>query len=465
MRLASIATMSLASALQADYVSMFVESGNVPAFPDTTTYRIFATFDDPGDKVLALSGLPPAFPLEFVSSGGQLVQDHPLGDFGCNSESILTNVLTGPADSFLTIRSFESFAPFPAIGEPIGPAENPDIVFVPEVLCNATPIVPVAGSSWSTGEGAGGIFSNNPSGDEETGQAVLIAQFTLATDDDFTFSGTVNYTQAKTGDSLVAFFSIDSSLISSIPGCDTVDGFLSVLNSGTATDCNNNNVLDLCEAGDLNANGLADNCECIADVNGDDRVDLEDIVTLLFAWGESVDGSSAVNVDASTAGSENTIDQADLDAVMDAALGSGCSPEISPFVGKSSAPVSETREGVARDSALSDAIAIDIARVIDVSVEPVVVPARARVQAVSDERGNGQNVQDSKGDTELSKGQPQRDDVVQTFFDIIASSSESTFSHDWDLDRDGLLDPWTIMVLPVERWPEELRPFAAILRP
>ena len=57
MRLAALASMSLFASASGDYVSMFVERGNVPAFPGTTTYRIFATFDDPGDKVIALAGL------------------------------------------------------------------------------------------------------------------------------------------------------------------------------------------------------------------------------------------------------------------------------------------------------------------------------------------------------------------------------------------------------------------------
>ena len=119
---------------------MFVERGNVPAFPGTTTYRIFATFDDPGDKVIALAGLPPAFPLEFSSTGGDLIQD----DFRhwVQADSLLRNVLTGPADSFLTIRSVDSLTPFPAIGDDIGPAENPDVGFTPGVLCSATPTSP-----------------------------------------------------------------------------------------------------------------------------------------------------------------------------------------------------------------------------------------------------------------------------------------------------------------------------------
>ena len=69
MRLAALASLSLIASASGEYVSMFV-CRNVPAFPGTTTYRIFATFDDPGDKVIALAGLPPAFPLEFSSTGG-----------------------------------------------------------------------------------------------------------------------------------------------------------------------------------------------------------------------------------------------------------------------------------------------------------------------------------------------------------------------------------------------------------
>ena len=358
MRLAALASLSLIASASGEYVSMFVERGNVPTFPGTTTYRIFATFDNPGDKVIALAGLPPAFPLEFSSTGGDLIQD----DFGlgCGFDSLLRNGLTGPADSFLTIRSVDSLTPFPAIGDAIGPAENSDVGFTPGVLCNATPQVAVQGSSWSTGDEAGGLISNNPGGDEETGQAVLLAQFTLPDGDDFTFNGSINYTLAGGSEALLAFFSIDTAALPISAECDTVDEYLVILNSGTATDCNFNNILDLCEAGDLNANGLADNCECIADINGDDRVDLEDIVTLLFSWGEPATGL-AVNVDATTAGSENVIDQADLDAVMDAALGTGCETVVAPLTSPASAPLQETRESSAPKSTAATPMALDVA--------------------------------------------------------------------------------------------------------
>ena len=464
MRLAALASLSLIASASGEYVSMFVERGNVPAFPGTTTYRIFATFDDPGDKVIALAGLPPAFPLEFSSTGGGLIQD----DFGlgCGLDSLLRNGLTGPADSFLTIRSVDSLTPFPAIGDAIGPAENPDVGFTPGVLCNATPQVAVQGSSWSTGDEAGGLISNNPGGNEETGQAVLLAQFTLPDGDDFTFNGTVNYTLAGDSEALLAFFSIDTAALPISAECDTVDEYLVILNSGTATDCNFNNILDLCEAGDLNANGLADNCECIADINGDDRVDLEDIVTLLFSWGEPATGL-AVNVDATTAGSENVIDQADLDAVMDAALGTGCEAEVTPLTSPASAPVQETRESSAPDNAPATPVALDVALPLEVLALPVTESTSERPAPVqpSGTLRTGQVPHEAILTLEASDEKDALENLLEFLMVDESASKPSEAQVDWDLDRDGLLDPWSVMILPMSSWPEELRPFAELLRP
>ena len=464
MRLAALASLSLIASASGEYVSMFVERGNVPAFPGTTTYRIYATFDDPGDKVIALAGLPPAFPLEFSSTGGDLIQD----DFGlgCGFDSLLRNGLTGPADSFLTIRSVDSLTPFPAIGDAIGPAENPDVGFTPGVLCNATPQVAVQGSSWSTGDEAGGLISNNPGGDEETGQAVLLAQFTLPDGDDFTFNGTINYTLAGDSDALIAFFSIDTAALPISAECDTVDEYLVILNSGTATDCNFNNILDLCEAGDLNANGLADNCECIADINGDDRVDLEDIVTLLFSWGEPAAGL-AVNVDATTAGSENVIDQADLDAVMDAALGTGCEAEVTPLTSPASAPVQETRESSAPDNAPATPVALDVALPLEVLALPVTESTSERPAPLqpSGTHRTGQVPLEALLTLEASDEKDALENLLEFLSADESPSRPSEAQVDWDLDRDGLLDPWSVMILPMSSWPEELRPFAELLRP
>jgi len=394
-----------------------------------------------------------------------LIQD----DFGlgCGFDSLLRNALTGPADSFLTIRSVDSLTPFPAIGDDIGPAENSDVGFTPGVLCNATPPVPVQGSSWSTGDEAGGLISNNPGGDEETGQAVLLAQFTLPDGDDFTFNGTINYTLAGDSEALIAFFSIDTAALPISAECDTVDEYLVILNSGTATDCNFNNILDLCEAGDLNANGLADNCECIADINGDDRVDLEDIVTLLFSWGQEPAAGLAVNVDATSPGSENKIDQADLDAVMAAALGTGCEAEVAPLLSPASAPVQETRESSAAENTSAPPVALDVALPLEVLALPMFGSPTER-STPANPSGTLRTGQ-VPPEVSLVPEAADKDDALENLLEILSvpesASNPSEAQVDWDLDRDGLLDPWSVMILPLSSWPEELRPFAKLLRP
>ena len=466
MRLPYLALLFLLSPASAEFGSMFVERGQVPTFPGTTTYRIFATFDSPSDRVTALSGLP-NLPLEFISTGGELIQDQPTpAPLGCVLDSLLGNNISGPADSFLTIRSVDSLTPFPNIGEDIGPAANSAVSFSPDVLCNATPPVSVAGSSWSTGASAGGIISFDPSGDEETGQAVLLAQFTLPDADDFTFTGAVNYTEAGSGESLLAFFSINSAeLPEDAMDCDTIEEYLVILNSGTASDCNNNNVLDLCEANDLNDNGLADICECIADINGDGRVDLEDVVTLLFSWNEPAAGR-AVNVDATTVGSENVVNQADLDAVIDAALGTGCETDVTPL-SPGLAPVQETRESSAPDNDPGAPVTLNVAIPLEILALPVSGNASERPTQVrpAEAPRTGQVPVEVLLPSEASDKKDALENLLE-FLSVEKSPSNPTEAQvDWDLDRDGLLDPWSVMILPMSSWPEELRPFAELLRP
>ena len=52
------------------------------------------------------------------------------------------------------------------------------------------------------------------------------------------------------------------------------------------------------------------------------------------------------------------------------------------------------------------------------------------------------------------------DDALASLFDIIEVSGQSQASKMklWDLDQDGLLDPWSVVPLPLSSWPEELRP-------
>jgi subtilisin family serine protease len=72
-------------------------------------------------------------------------------------------------------------------------------------------------------------------------------------------------------------------------------------------DCNGNGVLDTDDitegtSDDVNSNGIPDECECLADVDGSGAVDVADLVDLLAAWGtcpdcpEDLDGNGAVDV-------------------------------------------------------------------------------------------------------------------------------------------------------------------------
>ena len=70
MRLAALASLSLILPPLASTYPCLSHRVNVPVHR-TTTYRIFATFDDPGDKVIARrssSKPPPAFPTAEFSS-------------------------------------------------------------------------------------------------------------------------------------------------------------------------------------------------------------------------------------------------------------------------------------------------------------------------------------------------------------------------------------------------------------
>ena len=74
-------------------------------------------------------------------------------------------------------------------------------------------------------------------------------------------------------------------------------------------------------------------------------------------------------------------------------------------------------------------------------------------------------------DSLLSRESPAaltNDDALASLLEIIELSDVPQVSKDnaaWDVDGDGLLDPWSVLVLPVSSWPKELRPFVELLRP
>jgi hypothetical protein len=71
-------------------------------------------------------------------------------------------------------------------------------------------------------------------------------------------------------------------------------------------DCNDNGTPDLCDiyngtSADVNANNVPDECECEGDVDGDGTVNIDDIIAVILAWGDTgtspadLNGDSVVN--------------------------------------------------------------------------------------------------------------------------------------------------------------------------
>jgi hypothetical protein len=77
-------------------------------------------------------------------------------------------------------------------------------------------------------------------------------------------------------------------------------------------DCNANGVPDACDifAGtsqDLDNSGIPDECECVGDVNLDGRVDVDDIVEIILAWGDGAGSPADLNGDGIVSGGDLAI--------------------------------------------------------------------------------------------------------------------------------------------------------------
>ena len=67
-------------------------------------------------------------------------------------------------------------------------------------------------------------------------------------------------------------------------------------------DCNENDIADACDilygtSEDINNNGIPDECECWADINIDGTVDIDDLFSVLAAWGTCDDCPEDINDD------------------------------------------------------------------------------------------------------------------------------------------------------------------------
>ena len=81
-----------------------------------------------------------------------------------------------------------------------------------------------------------------------------------------------------------------------------------------STDCNMNGIPDLCDvtsafSSDLNGNFVPDECECSGDVDGNGRVDVDDIIDVITSWGDTGNSLADVNND-------NVVDATDLVIVL-----------------------------------------------------------------------------------------------------------------------------------------------------
>ena len=79
-------------------------------------------------------------------------------------------------------------------------------------------------------------------------------------------------------------------------------------------DCNNNGTPDLCDiqtgaSADLNANRVPDECECAGDVDGDGTVNVDDVVAVILAWGDT--GSTAAELNG-----DEFVNAADLSLIL-----------------------------------------------------------------------------------------------------------------------------------------------------
>ena len=151
---------------------------------------------------------------------------------------------------------------------------------------------------------------------------------------------------------------------------------------------------------------------------------------------------------------------------MDAALGTGCAPEISPFQAAASAQPQETRESSSPESTSEGPLALDLPLPLEITSIPS-DEAEGKRPSGTEATPKPRTGQQLAGGPILSNSDSNQD-ALENLLEIIsfdATQQASDRQPDWDLDRDGLLDPWSVMILPLSSWPEELRPFAKLLRP
>ena len=294
----------------AEFAGMYVDTSD-PVLLGSRTYRshrVYAVFTDPTDRVISVSGGVPFGPdLEFAVIGrGSLYKEctgAPCEFFSCEQASF-ASVVAQPYHSFLCIRGGSQPSDFPAFGDDVSSLGSP-LIFSPGAFCSADPPVAISGNSWSTNGVYGGYLTTNPNSGLHEGQLVLLGQFTLPQEDEFTLQGFVDYQlvdpEDPSGNVLVSEpFSLTSSDFTGLSDCLNFEDFFTSFTQAVAddpsqewdlcgdgifdlcqepccqepcTDCDEDGIPDSVEikqgtAIDLNSNGIDDECDPDCDQNG-----------------------------------------------------------------------------------------------------------------------------------------------------------------------------------------------------
>ena len=176
--------LALTGAANADFLGASYENlGDLGAGVDT--YRVYIDFSSPTDQLLAVSGNAGVSALYFNSLDGDALRNS-MGPFGGTSFEDTPFPGIEAWDSWVTINS------------DTGPV---DAQFSPGFLGGDGSSSVINGTSFSQADN-GGWFDSNP-GTPETGESILIAQFTVA---NFEFGGTADWQSTGSGATSSAFY-------------------------------------------------------------------------------------------------------------------------------------------------------------------------------------------------------------------------------------------------------------------
>jgi hypothetical protein len=262
-------------------------------------YRIYATFDDPGARLIGLYGSPETGSMIFITNDG-LYQDSEGGDLAserpCDPKGFFPELAF---DSFLTVGgdcasdSFEQavgmdFTGFNTTGSMI---ETDGIVLVePDDLQGAPDgsgrvlVAQLTSLDGAVPEGRFNLIGANADGSDfqafqmTWGEPVLVD---------------CNGNGVQDARDIGVASSRDCNLDGIPDECQTDD---------PDRDCNGNGTPDWCDISsgvsvDANDNGIPDECECEGDLNGDGLTNVDDIIIVILNWGEIGENPGDANND------------------------------------------------------------------------------------------------------------------------------------------------------------------------